>query len=118
MFTPRRSARVLPALTAVAACALLAGCSVEASVGSTPKMSKEKVADKIATQLAAQTGQPKPDVVCPEDLEGKVGTTGRCTLTAKDGSSVGVSVKVTAVEGKTMKFDIKVDDKVSPAPAG
>ncbi|MFI7008463.1 DUF4333 domain-containing protein [Streptomyces sp. NPDC050145] len=116
MIKPRLSAGV-PALVAVAACALLAGCSVEAHVGSsTPKMSKEKVADKIATTLAAQTGQPKPDVTCPEDLEGKVGATGRCTLTASDGSSIGVSVKVTSVEGKQMKFDIQADETASPAP--
>ncbi len=45
-----------------------------------------------------------------------MGTTTRCTLTAKDGSTLGVSVKVTSVEGDKINFDIKADDTASPAP--
>ena len=70
-------------LAAAAAGALLVGCSSEEA-----KLPKDKVANTVAEKLAAQTGQPKPDVTCPKDLAGKVGTTMRCKLTASDGSSV------------------------------
>ncbi|OEU86567.1 hypothetical protein DB35_22905 [Streptomyces abyssalis] len=90
-------------LAAAAAGALLVGCSSEA------KMPKDKVADTVAEKLAAQTGQPKPDVTCPEDLVGKVGTSMRCKLTASDGSSLGVTVKVTSVDGDKINYDIKAD---------
>ena len=104
-------------LSAVAAGALLVGCSGSVSVGnSEPKLSSDKLATTVSEKLASTTGQPKPDITCPEDLVGKVGTTTRCTLTAKDGSTLGVSVKVTSVEGKQINFDIKADDTASPAP--
>lgn len=104
-------------LSAVAAGALLVGCSGSVSVGSSePKLSSDKLAATVSEKLAATTGQPKPDITCPEDLAGKVGTTTRCTLTAKDGSTLGVSVKVTSVEGKQINFDIEADDAASPAP--
>ena len=103
-------------LSAAAAGVLLVGCSGSVSVGSSdPKLSSDKLADTVAEKLASTTGQPKPDITCPEDLAGKVGTTTRCTLTAKDGSTLGVSVKVTSVEGKKINFDIKADDTASPA---
>ncbi|MFD4690383.1 DUF4333 domain-containing protein [Streptomyces sp. NPDC058463] len=103
-------------LSAAAAGVLLVGCSGSVSVGSSdPKLSSDKLADTVAEKLASTTGRPKPDVTCPEDLAGKVGTTTRCTLTAKDGSTLGVSVKVTSVEGKKINFDIKADDTASPA---
>jgi outer membrane murein-binding lipoprotein Lpp len=91
-------------LAAAAAGALLVGCS-----SSEAKLPKDEVANTVAEKLAAQTGQPKPDVSCPKDLEGKVGTTMRCKLTAQDGSSLGVTVKVTSVDGNDIKYDIKAD---------
>ncbi|MFJ9207241.1 hypothetical protein CU044_4782 [Streptomyces sp. L-9-10] len=104
-------------LSAVAAGTLLVGCSASVDVGTTtPKMSTEKLATTVAEKLAATTGQPKPNITCPEDLAGKVGTTTRCTLTADDGSTLGVTVKVTSVEGDQINFDIKADETASPAP--
>ncbi|MFK0119467.1 DUF4333 domain-containing protein [Streptomyces sp. NPDC090994] len=100
-------------LAAAAAVALLAGCSAEVTVGSEAKLSKDEVADQVAEKLAAATGQPKPDVTCPEDLAGKVGTTMRCELTATDGTSLGVTVEVTSVDGDTIKYDIQADETVS-----
>lgn len=88
---------------AAVAGALLTGCSPEA------KMPKDKVANTVAEKLAAQTGQPKPDVACPDDLAGKVGTSMRCKLTASDGSSLGVTVKVTSVDGNEINYHIKAD---------
>ncbi|GAA1349138.1 DUF4333 domain-containing protein [Streptomyces beijiangensis] len=104
------------ALTVIAAGALLVGCSGSVSVGSSdPKLSKAKLADTVAAKLASTTGQPKPDITCPEDLVGKVGTTTRCKLTASDGSTLGVTVKVSSVDGKQINFDIKADETPTPA---
>ncbi|WP_445524357.1 DUF4333 domain-containing protein [Streptomyces cyslabdanicus] len=115
MATPRLSAAA-SILSAVAAGVLLVGCSASVSIGSsTPKLSKDKLADTVAEKLAATTGRPKPDVTCPENLVGKAGTTTRCTLTAEDGSTLGISVTVTSVEGKQINFDIKADETASPA---
>lgn len=103
-------------LATTAAALLLAGCSGSVHVGtSTPKLGADKLADTVAEKLAATTGQPKPQVTCPEDLAGKVDTTTRCTLTAADGTTMGVTVTVTSVDGTQINFDIKVDDKPSPA---
>lgn len=101
-------------VTAAAATVLLAGCSGSIDVSaSTPKLAKDKLADTVAEKLAETTGQPKPDVTCPEDLKGEVGTSTRCTLTAGDGSTLGVTVTVSSVEGSQINFDIKADDKPS-----
>lgn len=112
-----RLTAVMWGLSVVAAGALVVGCSGSVSVGnSEPKLSSDKLATTVSEKLAATMNQPKPDITCPEDLVGKVGTTTRCTLTAKDGSTLGVSVKVTSVEGEQINFDIKADDTASPAP--
>lgn len=101
---------------AVAASMLLVGCSGSVNVGkSEPKLSANTLATEVSEELAATTGQPKPDITCPKDLKGKVGTTTRCTLTADDGSTLGVTVTVTSVDGDKIGFDIKADDTPSPA---
>ncbi|QIJ63788.1 DUF4333 domain-containing protein [Streptomyces sp. JB150] len=116
MTTPRLPA-VARSLATWAVGALLVGCSASVGAGDgEPKLSSGKLADTVAEKLAATTGQPKPDVACPEDLTGKVGTTTRCTLTADDGSTLGVTVKVTSVDGDRIDFDIKADETASPAP--
>lgn len=103
-------------LSAVAAGMFLVGCSGSVSVGdSEAKLSKDKLATTVAEKLADSTGQPEPDITCPEDLVGKAGATTRCTLTADDGSTLGVSATVTSVEGEQINFDIKADDTASPA---
>ena len=53
-------------------------------------------------------GTAPDDISCPDDLEGQKGTTMRCTLTA-GADQLGVSVTVTSVDGKTVKFDAEVD---------
>lgn len=104
------------AAAAVAVGALLVGCSASVNIGdSEPTLSADKLADTVAEKLAATTGQPKPDVTCPEDVAGKVGTTTRCTLTAGDGSTLGVTVTVSAVDGDNINFDIRADETASPA---
>lgn len=102
-------------LSAVAVGVLLVGCSSSVNVEkSGPKLSADKLATTVSEKLAAETGQPKPDITCPEDLVGKVGNTTRCTLTADDGSTLGVSVTVSSVDGDQINFDIQADAKASP----
>ncbi|MEV4874630.1 DUF4333 domain-containing protein [Streptomyces cyaneofuscatus] len=111
-----RPSAAIPLLSAAAAGLLLVGCSGSVSIGnSEPKLSSDKLATTVAEKLAATTNQPKPDITCPEDLVGKVGTTTRCTLTAGDGSTLGVTVTVTSVEDEKINFDIKADETASPA---
>ncbi|MDH6549002.1 DUF4333 domain-containing protein [Streptomyces sp. SAI-041] len=103
-------------ITAAAISALLVGCSTSVDAGkSEPKMSGEKVATLVSEKLASTTGQPKPDISCPEDLVGKVGTSTRCKLTAGDGSTLGVTVTVTSVDGDRINFDFEADATASPA---
>ncbi|MFF4691132.1 DUF4333 domain-containing protein [Streptomyces sp. NPDC001307] len=105
-------------LAAAAASTLLLGCSasVEVNKSTPPKLSADKLSSTLSEKLAAATGQPKPHISCPEDLVGKIGTTTRCKLTADDGSTLGVTVKVTSVKGSQIHYDFKADDKASPAP--
>lgn len=101
---------------AVAAGGLLVGCSASVHVGSSgPKMSAAKLSETVTEKLAATTGRPKPDITCPEDLAAEVDTTTRCTLTADDGSTLGVTVTVTSVDGDQINFDIEADETASPA---
>nr|WP_233359786.1 DUF4333 domain-containing protein [Streptomyces sp. GMY02] len=104
-------------LMAAAAGTLVLGCSasVEVKKSEPPKLSADKLSSTLSEKLAAATGQPKPNVSCPEDLVGKVGTTSRCTLTADDGSTLGVTVKVTSVSGDQIHYDFQADQKASPA---
>ncbi|MCZ9342318.1 DUF4333 domain-containing protein [Streptomyces sp. TRM76130] len=99
---------------AAAAAVLLVGCSARVELSTTvAELDKDEVANTVAEELAAVTGQPKPDVTCPEDLAGEVGTTMRCVLTASDGTSLGVTVKVTSVDGATIDYDIQADETTS-----
>lgn len=94
----RFRAGVVPVLAGVL---LVAGCG-------TPKVAQDKVEDQIGSQLGKQIGHKPDKVSCPDDLTGKKGKTMKCTLTDK-GTKYGVTVKVTSVEGKKVKFDINVD---------
>ncbi|MEW2809806.1 DUF4333 domain-containing protein [Streptomyces massasporeus] len=78
-------------------------------------MSADKLATIVTEKLAATAEEPKPDINCPENLTANVGTTTRCKLTAKDGSTWGVTVKVTSIEGDQTNFDIETDETTSPA---
>jgi hypothetical protein len=69
----------------------------------------KKVAQSVFDQLTATVGQQPDEVSCP-DLPASVGASVRCRL--KTGTDVyGVTVKVSAVEGTDVKFDIQVDQQ-------
>ncbi|GAA2086039.1 hypothetical protein GCM10009759_06410 [Kitasatospora saccharophila] len=117
-----RSAKVASMAVAAAAAAVLTGCSAEVHVGTVqptraadgdaalPRLSAEKLNKKTAETLAKNANQPEPTVTCPGDLLGKVGTTMRCQLVATDGSSLGLTLTVTSVQGTDINYNIKVDD--------
>ena len=70
---------------------------------------KDDVAKSIADQLEAQFGR-RPDITCPDNLKGDQGATLRCQL-SDQGTTYGVTVTVTSVDGGDVKYDFKVDDK-------
>ena len=91
--------------------AAVTGCSGSSAV------SKSDVEQQISSKLAAKVGQTPKSVSCPGNLKAKVGESMVCTLTADDGSTIGVTATVTSVSGGSVKFDIKAGTKATPAPA-
>jgi hypothetical protein len=89
--------------------ALLAGCSVH--IGSGKAVDKNKVEQEVSTELTKSVGQKPKSITCPGDLKAKVGTTMRCKLTASDGSTIGLTLRVTSVKGSDVEFHIQVDKK-------
>ena len=90
---------------ALAAMALATACST------TPEVAEGDLEQEISDRLEDQVGTAPDDVDCPGGLEGKVGETQRCTLTAGN-DELGVDVEVTSVEGEQVGFDIQVDEQV------
>lgn len=99
--------KALGAAAALASLLALAG-TTSCSLGD-KSVKKEDVANQISTQLGGQVGHKPESVTCPENLQGTVGATLKCDLTDQ-GTTFGVTVTVTSVEGDNVKFDIKVDD--------
>ena len=97
------AARLSAGLAAGLAAGLLSSCG-----GGTPYLPQEDVEQIINDKLTKQVGQSPDDITCPRDLEGTVGTTMRCTLTAGP-DKLGVTVTVTSVEDKRINFDAEVD---------
>src|SRR5688500_17374321 len=59
----------------------------------------DELESEIATELEDQTGVIPSSVDCPADVPAGKGNTFRCTVTADDGSSAGITVKQTDDEG-------------------
>jgi hypothetical protein len=77
-------------------------------------VSQSTVEKQVAQQLAAQVHQPLPKVVCPGDLDAKVGTTMKCTLTPQASSQVlPVTVTVTSVTNGVAHFHAVVGQATS-----
>ena len=89
---------------------LLAGCSASVSAGGNA-VDKSEVEQQVVDQLAAKVGQRPKAVVCPGNLKAEQGTTMRCQLEADDGTTLGLTVTVTSVNGSDVKFDTQVDNK-------
>ena len=72
-------------------------------------ISADSLEEQLADALEDDAGQ-RPDAVdCPGTLDGEVGATQRCTLTAGT-DELGVEVTVTAVDGDDVDFDYAVDE--------
>lgn len=89
----------------LAAFTVLAGCG---SMG-TPVIQSTELSSQVKSQSAAAIGQEPDSVVCPDDLQARVGAKTRCTLEA-DKVKYGITVVVTAVKDGKATFDITVDD--------
>ncbi|MFE5240649.1 MULTISPECIES: DUF4333 domain-containing protein [unclassified Streptomyces] len=70
---------------------------------------KARVAQTISDKLAADTGKRPDKVTCPEHLPARVGATIRCELNAGS-DTLGITVTATAVNGKQVNYNFKVDE--------
>lgn len=86
------------------------GCSFSFNAGKL--MSEEQVEQGISDQLTKKVGKRPDRIDCPGDLKAKVDETMRCNLIS-GGSSIGVTVVVTAVEGDNVQYDVQVDNAPS-----
>lgn len=85
---------------ALVALSAVAGCSVGLTVD------KAKVEEAITTNLGPKLDATIDKVEYPQDLKGEVGQKVICTMSV-GGSSVKVSVVVTAVKGTDVNFDME-----------
>ena len=84
---------------------LLSAC--EASVGIGERVVDTDDAEtQIADQLEEQVGQRPKSIECPDEMLASEGETYRCTLTAEDGTELGLTMTMTDDEGN---FEIEVD---------
>ena len=84
--------------------ALTAGCGGEREV------STGLLEQQVSTQLEATVGRAPDVVTCPDALPAETGERVRCSLEA-DGTTYGMDVTTTAVEGDDVRFDIEVDEQ-------
>jgi hypothetical protein len=99
---------IRPVVLAVAAGALLLGCS-----SGEKTIDRAELEQEVSTQLAAQLPDaPTPIIACPGDLDAKVGAKTDCELTVEGDDAVyPVHVQVTSVKGDTAHFDIEVAEQ-------
>ena len=99
------------AVAVVAALLVGTACQADVHVGrATPRISAHALETKVSDALEAKFGQRPDDMSCPDGLEGKVGATTRCILTAGP-DRLGVTVKADRVDGDNIHFQIEVDKK-------
>ncbi|MDQ6778875.1 MAG: DUF4333 domain-containing protein [Actinomycetota bacterium] len=92
--------KVIVVAGAFPAAIALAGCGTE--VLTNP-------GQEVSNALYKTVGQRPKSVACPQGVEAKAGKTFRCTLTAKDGTTVGVTVTETSITNGVAHLDIQVD---------
>ena len=98
-------------VAAMVGAAVLTGCGGGESTATQPTVAKTKLQAMAKDKLEAAAKRKAKSVTCDDGIIGKVGTTQRCVLTAKDGSKYGVTATVKAVESGKVMVDFKVDDK-------
>lgn len=90
----------------------MAGVAVLALSGCTSTVDRAELEQEVSTRLTEQVGVAPESVDCPDDLDAEQDATTRCTLTAPDGTQIGLTVTVTSVDGDTVNFDVVVDDEL------
>ncbi|MEH3067976.1 MAG: DUF4333 domain-containing protein [Aeromicrobium erythreum] len=94
---------------------LTAACSVDVSAGRVGSMPERQVEQQVMDSLREKYGRAPDRIDCPGRLVGEVDRTMRCTLVDGD-TRFGLTLTVTSVTGKRVRFDIQVDD--APLPGG
>lgn len=92
----------------VAAAAVIAGFG--AACGGDPTVAESEVEATVKTELGKLKGREPERIDCPSGLPAKIGATLRCVL-EDQGVRFGLTVTATAVEGDSVRYDIKVDDQ-------
>lgn len=100
-----RTVRTLAASASAVLVLAAAGCS------STVTVPQDDIEERISAELEEQVGQAPDDISCPDDLKGEEGEEMECTLTAGE-DELGVTVRVTGVDGDQVNYEIEVDDQV------
>ena len=98
-----RSYRLLPVLLALVA----SGC------GGSDVVSRAEVEKQTREALTKSVGQQAPPAKCPKELKAEVGATTRCTMDFPEKKRLGITVKVTEVDGSDVKFDIQADQALT-----
>ncbi|NGO73183.1 DUF4333 domain-containing protein [Streptomyces sp. SB3404] len=89
----------------------MTACSVETG-SSNDSVGTEELEKKVDRLLTEKVGQSPKDIDCPDKLKAEEGAKTRCTLTASDGTRIGVTVTAGERDGdKSVRLDIKVDDE-------
>ena len=84
---------------------LLSACSGEVSVGGPATVERADLEAELSANMSGPDAD-QFDVACEGDLEAEVEATQDCLITfSEDGSTTGVRLVVTAVEGDEVEFD-------------
>jgi hypothetical protein len=87
------------------------------SLSGSGSVGTEDLEEQVSATLAEQVGQAPDEVDCPDALDAEEGAEVRCVLTS-GGSSIGLTVTATAVDGDDVTLGIQVDDEVMDEEAG
>lgn len=93
--------RIATSAAVLSVVAVSAGCSVS--------VSGDDVVKKLEPVLV-QRGADKGSMKCPDDLDGKVGATTKCSASLA-GKPVSFTVKVTQVDGSKVNFEVASVDQ-------
>ncbi len=96
-------------ILAIATALLISACGgeVNVEVGGN-SLSKEDIEAGATAALTKQVGEAPASLVCPSDLDAKVGESEVCTLTDDKGNEYDTTVTITKITDGVADYDIKV----------
>lgn len=94
----------------------LAGLTIAAAACGDATVEKAEVEKQAREGLTKSVGKQAPPATCPGDLDAEVGATARCHMDFPDGKRLGITLKVTSVDGSKVNFDIAADDALTDTP--